>query len=365
MEGDERRHEGPAGGRRAGAWLALGLLTLLLGWGCVVRSTAGDRRVAVYRDTAGVPALDAVAAMEPAAASPGEETGPATAADSGAADTVRVLAWNIAHNRGDLMQGNLQNFRGGGPEARNARLAGIAEVILEADADIVVLNEVDFDAAWSGGLNQAQVLAWAAGYPTRVEQRNYDYSVLFSDFAFGNAVLTRLPVRSVRHVPIPPHSELEAAVIGAKTASAVELDTRAGPIAVVPIHLEFRSRETRLAAVDPLTALQDDAPPLILAGDFNASPPGWPGAAAPTAVGRLMDAGWSSPRAAGASGEAEWTFPSPKPRRAIDWILAEPPLRVLHARVLHGAAPLSDHLPVLAVVEVKPGDNHQRPSRKP
>lgn len=325
---------GRSWGRRVGIGL-LALLVVAVAWWVVVRVTADARRLAVHR----IPDAAPVTAAAP---------------DPARTDTLRILTWNIAHNRGDLRQGPLQNFRAGSDEERIARLARIAAVIREADADVVVLNEVDFDAVWSGGLNHAETLARAVGYPTRVEQRNFDFGTLSLDFAFGNALLTRLPVDTVRHVGIPPHSRLEATLIGAKTAVLVVLGTDAGPVGVVPIHLEFRTEVTRLTAVAPLRALQDDAPPLVLAGDFNTGPPGWPGADSVTAVGRLMEAGWSSTRVAGRVGAGGPTFPSPDPRRAIDWVLAEPPLRVLDSRVLAGVAELSDHLPVLAVVEVPP-----------
>ena len=320
--------------------LALAALTVVI-WG-VGRLTAPDRALQVHR-TGPTPGVEV----------PGGGSGTG-AADSSRVDTVRVLAWNIAHARGDLMQGTLQNFRGGSPETRAARMIRIARVILDADADIVALNEVDFDAAWSDGLDQAEALARGTDYPAWVEQRNFDYRLLLAEFAFGNALLTRLPVEAARSVPLPPHRRIEAALIGSKTAAVVELRTAAGPVAVVPVHLEFRSEDTRLGAVGPLVGLQDDAPPLILAGDFNTGPPGWPGTGATTALGQLLEAGWGSPRAAGDPGPSEWTFPSPDPRRAIDWILAEPPLRILDARVLDGHPELSDHLPVLAVVEVRP-----------
>ena len=332
------------GVRRAFATVLLLGLALTVVWWAVVRATASSRALNVHPSP--------TVATDTAAPGTGAAPGPDAPASATAVDTVRVLAWNIAHARGDLRQGSLQNFRAGDAETRAARLARIAAVIRESRADVVVLNEVDFDAAWSRGLNQAEVLARSAGYPTRVEQRNFDYSVLLADFAFGNAVLTRLPIRGVRRVPLPPLRRVESVLLGAKTAAVVELATAAGPVAVVPIHLEFRSETVRLAAVEPLEALQDDAPPLVLAGDFNTSPPGWPGAEPPTAVGELLEEGWRSPRALGAPGAGEPTFPSPDPRRAIDWVLVEPPLRVLESRVLTGHARLSDHLPVLAVVEV-------------
>lgn len=362
------------GARRAVVAVLLLVGALTVAWWGVVRVTAPARAVSVHEP--------AVHGRDPAVsgqASVAHQPGPVGAAGQ-ATDTIRVLAWNIAHGRGDGVQGWVQNFRGGGWETRAARLARIAAVIRWADADVVVLNEVDFDAAWSGGLNQARTLAESLGYGTRVEQRNFDYSLLFADFAFGNAVLTRLPVRVARRVPLAPLSRLETALIGAKTAAAVEVVTGAGPVTVVPVHLEFRDEGTRRAAVAPLAALRDDAPPLLLAGDFNTSPPGWPGAGDTTAVGALLALGLRSPRAEGEPTPDALTFPSPAPRRAIDWVLAEPPLRVLEARVLRPPAPvasmpgarrvddrgtdapaaaraqgprgLSDHLPVLAVVEV-------------
>lgn len=324
--------EGRGAARRGAGAALLALATLTVAWAGVVRVTADGRALAVH---------------------PPAAEGSATAARSATADTLRVLAWNIAHGRGDLVQGTLQNFRAGRAETRAARLAGIAGVIREADADVVVLNEVDFRAAWSHGLNQAEALARAAGYPARVEQRNFDFALLFADFAFGNAVLTRLPVRGVRPLALPPRSRVEAALIGAKSAAAVELRTAAGPVAVVPIHLEFRDEDTRVAAVEPILELADHAPPLILAGDFNTAPGGWPRAHGPTAVDALREAGWHSPRAARDPARATLTFPSPDPAAAIDWVLAGPPLRVLDARVLTGRPTLSDHLPVLAVIEVR------------
>lgn len=322
--------------------LVLALLGLTLVWWAVGRATVADRRLSVHRLEA---AIGTTAASTPgdttAASAPGEE--------------IRVLAWNIAHGRGDAGPGLLRNFRGGSEEERVARLARIAAVIRRADADVVVLNEVDFEAIWSGGLNQAEVLARAARYRTRVEQINYDIRLPFASLSFGNALLARPPVRSARWVDLPPHSRLEALAGGAKSASVVRLETRIGSLAVVPIHLEVRSGETRRAALPALKTLrrEEDAP-LVLAGDFNASPPGWPGAGATTVVGQLLDRGWESPRARGAPGATELTYPMPGPRRAIDWILVEPSLRVTEARVLEADPELSDHAPVLAVIRAAP-----------
>lgn len=315
--------------RRRLGLLLVAVVVLTLGWWAVGRATAGDRRLSVHRTDASTD----------------------SPADSAAPRSIRVLAWNVAHGRGDGEPGLLGNFRGGSDEERVARLARIAAVLRRADADVVVLNEVDFEASWSGGLNQAEVLARAAGYPTRLEHRNYDVRLPFASFSFGNAVLSRTPVRGARWIALPPHSRIESLAAGAKSASVVHLGTRLGPVSVVPVHLEVRSGDTRRAALPALEALrgEEDAP-LVLAGDFNASPPGWPGAEPPTVVGELLDRGWESHRARGAPGPEQLTYPMPSPARAIDWVLVEPPLRVVDARVLDADPGLSDHAPVVALI---------------
>ena len=323
----------PARLRRGVGLLLAVLLGLTLLWWAVGRATAGGRRLSVHH-------LEAPARPVP---------------DSAAGREIRVLAWNLAHGRGDAGPGLLRNFRGGGDEERVARLARIAAVLRRADADVVVLNEVDFESTWSGGLNQAEVLARAAGYGSWVEHRNFDVRLPFAVFSFGNAVLARPPVRGVRWVALPAHSRIEALAAGAKSGSVVRLDSRLGPVAVMPVHLEPRSGETRRAALPAIWELHEaEASPLVLAGDFNATAPGWPGASGPTVVGELLEGGWESLRARGAPGPAELTYPMPEPRTAIDWILAEPPLRVVEARVLDADPGLSDHAPVLAVIRRTP-----------
>lgn len=317
---------------RATRLLGAALVAISLVWWFVGRLTVDDRRIVVERP-GGVPAAPADTVR-----------------------SIRVLTWNIAHGRGDVGPGLFQNWMGGSAEVRAARLAKIAGVLREARADIVVLNEVDFDSDWSGGLDQAEVLARSAGYPVWFEQRNYDVRLPFWTLSFGNAVLTRLPVEAASPMKIPPHSDLEALLVGAKTASNLRLETSLGRLILVPVHLDVRSGETRLAAFPTLDSLRaHERVPLILAGDFNTSPVGWPGADESTVLEKLLDRGLQSPRARGSPSRSEWTFPTFAPARAIDWILAEPPLRVIEAHVLHDSFGLSDHGAVLSVVTVDRG----------
>ena len=327
--------------RRAGRILLLAVLALIVGWWAVGRITADSRRLEIHRVAVGE-----VGGSDPL----GEGSG-----------RIRVLTWNIAHGRGDVGYGLFRNFRGGGDEARLVRLIRIADVIRRADPDVVVLNEVDFQAVWSGGVNQAEILARATGFRIWVEQRNYDLQLPFAVLEFGNALLTSVPVDTASWLQIPPHRWLEAVTVGAKAASMIRLDAAVGPLGVIPVHLEVRGAETRRGAVPVLEEAREREPaPLLLAGDFNAAPPDWPqtgelaGATEveSTVVGALLERGWRSPRASGPPGPDAWTYPVPEPDRAIDWGLAEPPLEILEARVLRGTEGRSDHAPVLAVIRM-------------
>ena len=112
---------------------------------------------------------------------------------------LRIACYNIAHGRGQ----SKTNWTGEGKTERRQRLDEIAQQIRSVDADIIVLNEVDFDSSWSFSVNQAQYLADAAGYPFRAEQRNLDFRLLAWKWRFGNAVLSRFPIRDAKILDLP------------------------------------------------------------------------------------------------------------------------------------------------------------------
>lgn len=311
--------------------LLLGIALVTLGWRAMGWGTSTGRRLTVHTvDASGVRA-------------PGRRAGRG-------GDTIRVLVWNIAHGRGDVRTGWLKNWSGGSEERRD-RLSRMAEVLRESSADVVLLNEVDFDAGWSGGVNQVEIIAREGGFAWWVEQRNVDLHLPFTRYAFGNAVLSRLPVVKTAWLDLPAHSWIESIVWGSKEAAVVHLEAGDRTVSVVAVHLDFRAEETRLKALPVLDSLRlAQEPPLILGGDFNVSPPGWAGATARTVVGELLESGWTSGRAGEAEDSVRPTFPTRSPDRALDWVLVEPPLRVLEARVVVGASKLSDHAPVLATV---------------
>jgi hypothetical protein len=53
------------------------------------------------------------------------------------------------------------------------------------------------------------LIAEAAGLPFVLEQRNYDASLLFYQWEFGNAVLSRFPISEAQLIEYPAFKEGE------------------------------------------------------------------------------------------------------------------------------------------------------------
>ncbi len=293
-------------------------VVFVVGWYAIARATDGTRQVRVVQDS-NRPAA-------PPAFAPGEP--------------LTVAAYNIAHARG------LADTNWAGD--RDARLRELAALIASWDADVVVLNEVDLDATWSGRTNQARVLAERAGYAYRAEQCNYDLWLPGFRIRFGNAVLSRYPIGSARAIDYPAVRGWESAAFGRKRGLVCTLDLGAGrQVRVVAVHWDTRDAAVRAGSAAALAELaRDGGPPLIAAGDFNSSL--LDDSASSTDVAGLVETGlfvWAGDTP---DGPAPASFPSDTPTRLIDYILAQPPLTLSRFRVV--ASRLSDHRPVVAEV---------------
>lgn len=244
-----------------------------------------------------------------ACAAPRPGTAPSVV--SAEAPVLRVAAYNIKHGRGmdDVVD-----------------LVRIADVLRSLNADVITLQEVDDRTERTGGVDQVGVLAELLGYrgvhgPHRPYQGGY----------YGNAVLTRLPIRNTITHPIPPASGSALAVL------EVEVATEAGPVSVVSVHLAG-SPDERMAQGDVLTGrFADSSHPVVLAGDFNGRPD--------DAVVQALALNWTILPKSG----ARFTYPADEPDREIDFVMIQRdgPLRALRHVVIH--EPLaSDHRPLVA-----------------
>lgn len=276
------------------------------------------------------------------------------------ADTLRIMTWNIAHGRGTAESNWSQ-----GAEPKVRRILEIARLIREQQADIVVLNEVDFSATWSGGFDQARAIAEAAGFPWYARQCNLDFGFVFGRFQFGNVVMSRFPIREAQAIDLPPCSVWEDWLVGRKRGLLCTVDPGGPEISVMGLHLEARGEPIRVQAANYLVKeISKIDRPLVLAGDLNTTPPWAPGVQqkyspqgyhlTENAFEVLVDQSGLRPLPASIDDKSQFTFPSTHPASTIDWVFYdETAFRARSHRVLQ--TELSDHLPV--VVDLVRGNN--------
>ena len=260
---------------------------------------------------------------------------------------LRVACYNIAHGRG-LVE---SNWEGGDRAARIARLDRIAELLRDINADVVVLNEVDFDSSWSYSVNQARYLARKAGYSHWVEQRNLDLGLVIWKWRFGNAILSKYPIENARVTDLPGYSTWETVLAGKKRAVACDIKVGDRSVCLVGAHLSHRSEAVRVRSVAALVDVAAKSNlPTIVAGDLNSSPPTFPesvqDANGNNAIAALDKAGWFQRTPTSLITANDMTYHSRQPSRVIDWIVIPPKWQFLHYQVK--SSKLSDHRPVVA-----------------
>ena len=208
--------------------------------------------------------------------------------------------------------------------------ARVAAVLREIDADVVGLQEVDAQRGPTSESMQMQFLADALGLhavagPTIVREGGH----------YGNALLTRRPVLDVRHIDLTVYRREPRAAIDS------ELDAGGASVRVLVTHLGLLPGERRIQVRRLLDALGSAGrAPIVLCGDINE----W------FAVGRPLR--WLHARLGRALAVA--TFPATFPVFALDrlWVHPRDALRSLVAHRTGTARLASDHLPVVADIEV-------------
>jgi endonuclease/exonuclease/phosphatase family metal-dependent hydrolase len=205
----------------------------------------------------------------------------------------------------------------------------IVDVLHEIDADIVALQEVASVQAHENflvDLERATGFHLAAGLLR--QRRGSD---------FGNAVLSRYPVKSVEHLDLAIHDYEPRGALDVCVDVGLPL-----PLRVMATHLGLRPGERREQVRRILAAVERDSPhPTLLMGDLNE----WYLWGRPL---RWLHSHFREVPAAPA------TFPARRPLFALDRIWVSPTGSV--RRVARHATPLariaSDHLPLVADIVV-------------
>lgn len=213
--------------------------------------------------------------------------------------------------------------------SRSARqnLHRIAELL--HGYDVVALQEADAGSLRTGHINQIEFLAHHAGFAHWHAAVNRNLGP-FAQHAIG--VLSRQALQQVRHHRLPGRLPGRGAV------EAFLHTPGHAPLQLLIAHLSL-GRGSRLRQLDYLARLAHQADHSLLMGDFNCDP------GEIDAHRRLQQIGFRLLHRAP-------TYPSWRPRRSIDHLLASSSLQLERVEVL--LPRVSDHLAVAATLQLPP-----------
>jgi endonuclease/exonuclease/phosphatase family metal-dependent hydrolase len=241
-------------------------------------------------------------------------------------NTLRVLSYNIHHGEGLDKKVNLER---------------IAALIRSQQADIAALQEVDQGVERTDRRDLPAELAQLTGM-TCVFSNNYS----FQGGQYGNAVLTRFPVKTATNLHYKMLRPGEQ-----RGMLQLVLDVHGRELIFLNTHLDFRPDDSeRLSNVEEIRALarRYQGRPVILCGDFNDTP----GSRTHKGLGEDFEDTWLS------AGKGDgYTIPVLNPAKRIDyiWLSRGSGLRATRVEVLKSEA--SDHLPILAEIQfANPGE---------
>jgi len=246
--------------------------------------------------------------------------------DAGEAQSVALLSYNIHHGEG--MDGKID-------------LRRIAAVIKSVSPDAVVLQEVDRRAERSGGVDQAGELAQLTGL-----KMIFGRTIELQGGQYGNAILSRLPIKGFTNHPLPRTEGREARAVLAAEIGIPGSGGDQTSFVLLATHLDHTREPTnRLASSERIAQLVTENPemPTLLAGDLNSV------FGSPTMI--VLGKQWQVPGA----GRIWPTTPVTDPKRQIDFVLFRPAnrWRVVEVRVIDEAV-ASDHRPILVRLELLP-----------
>jgi endonuclease/exonuclease/phosphatase family metal-dependent hydrolase len=202
------------------------------------------------------------------------------------------------------------------------RLAGLLPQF-----DVIGLQEADAGSLRSGFLNQTRYLAEAAGMPYWSHQPNRPMARLAHS---ANGLISRLEPRAVIDYPLPSR-------IPGRGALLARFGEGDDALAVMIAHLSL-SAPARAKQLAFIAEVLQDYRHAVLMGDLNTD-------AHSAEMNHLFARSHLQPPA-----QPTPTFPSWKPRRALDHILTSPSIALEKVWTLPQA--FSDHLPLAAEVRL-------------
>jgi endonuclease/exonuclease/phosphatase family metal-dependent hydrolase len=215
-------------------------------------------------------------------------------------------------------------------------LKRIADVINQQKPDLVGLQEVDRSVQRTQRIDEIAEIAKL----TRMDYA-FAYNLSYQGGQYGVAVLSRFPIMAIDHRRYGNTREKER-----RGLIRVEMNIDGRIVNFVTTHLDYQYEDGRVyEAKQLLQALEGVKGPLIVVGDFN----DLPGAEAHQIMASQFRDVWTE---SGAKGEG-LSYPADKPAKRIDYIFSRAGdlIRVKRAWTIETLA--SDHLPVVADLEIR------------
>lgn len=248
---------------------------------------------------------------------------------------LRIVTYNIAHGRG------LQPIQGlTSRRAIRSNLLKIAKLLKELQPDVVALQEIDENSSWAGSFDQLEFLRDFTGFPHAAFGINNRRTGLLK-LSYGNAILSRHPILMSENIAFG------RSTLGEKGFLFAEIDMHGQRVPLINMHLHYRSKVHRFRQIDQVMAYLNkkreerhahwQIPPVVC-GDLN-NPSHTMDATAALMKYFQQHGNYSlHPRRAR-------TFPSPMPRRTLDFIFLPPACVEVYCLVVRSY--LSDHRPVM------------------
>lgn len=215
-------------------------------------------------------------------------------------------------------------------------LQRIAAVINSQHPDLVGLQEVDRGVKRTEGKDEIAELGKLTGMNFAFAH-NLDYQ----GGQYGVAILSRFPLGATEHRKFENKREAER-----RGMIRVEVDIGGRKINFVTTHLDYQYADGRVFETQQLLALLAAQPgPLIVVGDFNDEPTG----DAVKLIGGSFQDSWVSSKAK----ETGLSYPADQPVKRIDYIFTRAADRVRVRKAWTVDTLASDHLPVVADLEIR------------
>jgi endonuclease/exonuclease/phosphatase family metal-dependent hydrolase len=234
--------------------------------------------------------------------------------------TLRIMTYNIHVGVGMDKKLDLQR---------------IADVINREKPDLVGLQEVDRGVKRTEGKDEIAELAAM----TRMDYA-FAHNLDYQGGQYGVAILSRFLLQNVDHRMFENKREAER-----RGMLRVEVEIEGKLVNFVTTHLDYQYDDGRVFETEQmLRFLENVKGPLIVVADLNDEPTG----AAYKLMLTMFDDAWVTSRA-----KVEgFSYPADKPIKRIDHIFYRSSnLKAKKATVVNTLA--SDHLPVMAVLELK------------